>query len=270
MTRSRTIFDVGLHKGEDAEFYLRKGFRVVGIDANADMCAAASERLAEFIASGDLVILNLAIAERPGQIPFYKNADSTWGTASPRWAERNERFGFPTTEETLVEAVPLAAIVEEYGEPYYIKIDIEGLDLVALKSLAQCSSRPKYISIESDKTSLAALREEFRVFQQLGYDRFKVVPQHEVPRQKPPSIPAEGNYVDHVFKWGSSGLFGEEAPGSWISADEAIETYKRAFLKYQLWGDDPLIRSRGLQALLRRLFGQAGWHDTHARLSGAG
>ena len=28
------IFDVGLHRGEDTEFYLKKGFRVVAFEAN--------------------------------------------------------------------------------------------------------------------------------------------------------------------------------------------------------------------------------------------
>jgi hypothetical protein len=27
------IYDIGLHKGEDSEFYLKKGFRVVAIEA---------------------------------------------------------------------------------------------------------------------------------------------------------------------------------------------------------------------------------------------
>jgi len=31
------IYDVGLHKGEDAEFYLRKGFRVVAFEADSDL-----------------------------------------------------------------------------------------------------------------------------------------------------------------------------------------------------------------------------------------
>ena len=28
------LYDVGMHRGEDAEFYLRKGFRVIGFDAD--------------------------------------------------------------------------------------------------------------------------------------------------------------------------------------------------------------------------------------------
>ena len=34
------IFDIGMHKGEDAEFYLRKGFRVVAFEADADLVQA--------------------------------------------------------------------------------------------------------------------------------------------------------------------------------------------------------------------------------------
>ncbi len=27
------IYDVGMHKGEDADYYLKKGFRVIGFEA---------------------------------------------------------------------------------------------------------------------------------------------------------------------------------------------------------------------------------------------
>ena len=30
----RLIFDVGMHKGEDTEFYLSRGHEVVGVEAN--------------------------------------------------------------------------------------------------------------------------------------------------------------------------------------------------------------------------------------------
>ena len=263
------IFDVGLHKGEDSLFYLRKGFRVVGIDANPDMCAETSKALAQYVESGDLIVLNRAIAEEPGEIIFYKNAETTWGTANPLWVERNARLGFPVTDCIKVEAVTLASLIAGHGVPHYVKIDIEGLDLAALQSLRDSKARPKYVSIESEKVSFAELRHEFAVFEELGYDRFKIVPQHEVERQRPPRPPLEGDYADHSFKWGSSGLFGEEAPGEWLTADQAIERYKRIFIRHQLWGDDPLLPSRVMRAILRRLFGPAGWYDTHARLAGS-
>ena len=32
------IYDVGAHKGEDTEYYLRKGFRVIAIEAMPEFC----------------------------------------------------------------------------------------------------------------------------------------------------------------------------------------------------------------------------------------
>ncbi len=33
------VFDIGVNNGEDTAYYLRRGFRVVGVDANPDMVA---------------------------------------------------------------------------------------------------------------------------------------------------------------------------------------------------------------------------------------
>ena len=89
------IYDVGLHKGEDAEFYLRKGFRVVGFEADPDLIASCRERLSEFIDSGQLMLVEGAIVD-PGSIDankrtvkFFKNCDvSVWGTVFADWVHR--------------------------------------------------------------------------------------------------------------------------------------------------------------------------------------
>ena len=37
------IFDIGMHIGQDTEFYLKKGFRVVAIEADPTLAEAAGE-----------------------------------------------------------------------------------------------------------------------------------------------------------------------------------------------------------------------------------
>ena len=32
------VFDIGLNRGEDSEFYLKKGFNVIGVEANLELC----------------------------------------------------------------------------------------------------------------------------------------------------------------------------------------------------------------------------------------
>jgi len=35
--KNNLIFDVGMHKGEDTDFYIKKGFDVIGFEANPEL-----------------------------------------------------------------------------------------------------------------------------------------------------------------------------------------------------------------------------------------
>ena len=88
------ICDVGAHLGEDTDFYLKKGLKVVAIEANPVLAEKLRERLRSNLAGGSLVVLNAAIAENAGELDFYVNQSlSVWGTIRPAWAERNAFFG---------------------------------------------------------------------------------------------------------------------------------------------------------------------------------
>jgi FkbM family methyltransferase len=266
LVQSDLIFDFGLHTGEDTAFYLKKGFRVVAVEAEPELCKSAAVRFAEAIDTAQLTLVNKALAREPGPVTFYRNLDNTvWGTLDAEWAERNSRVG-TKSEPITVEATTMAELLGRFGTPYYVKIDIEGFDMVGLEGLAAVAGRPKFVSIESDKDSFKALRREFRIFADLGYDRFKIVNQGRVPRQIPPNPPLEGKFAEHRFEFGASGMFGEEAPGKWLPIDEAIDDYRPVFLKYALMGDDPVLRGRWGRGLLRRMGIRANWYDTHAKL----
>jgi FkbM family methyltransferase len=277
--KENLIFDVGLHKGEDSEFYLKKGFNVVAIEALPHLCSFARTRLKRYIDSGQLTILNVAIADKTGPITFYmNNKESMWGTTSPEWVKRNARFGADSSE-IKVDGILFNSILDKFGVPYYLKIDIEGADLLCLKALRDVQSKPKYVSIESTKTSWNDLRAEFSLFEALGYSRFKLVQQADVERQTCPFPAKEGLYIDHRFEADSSGLFGEEAPGNWVSKKEALKMYRRIFLGYKLFGDagslvkfkphlrklpfsEDLAKAMLFPSLSNPLF--PGWFDTHA------
>lgn len=261
---SDLIFDVGMHLGEDTEFYLKKGFRVVAIEADPSHCTQVAQRLAAHVASGRLVILNVAIAKEAGSICFYRNLDmSIWGTVNASWVERNSGT---RSEAIEVQSRPMVRIFADYGIPYYMKVDIEGSDLLCIEALRSASTRPRYLSLESNKLSLDSVRHEIDLLAELGYGGFKIVAQHRVADQHPPLPSREGRSVDHVFNEGSSGLFGEETPGKWVDAATALRMYQPIFRRYRLVGDDPLIKSWRLRTFLEQRLGfAAGWYDTHAR-----
>jgi FkbM family methyltransferase len=262
--QSDLIFDVGMHLGEDTEFYLKKGFRVVAIEADPSHCAQVAKRLAANVASQQLVILNVAIAKEAGSICFYRNLDmSIWGTVNASWVDRNSGT---RSEAIEVQSRPMERIFADYGVPYYMKIDIEGSDLLCVEALRSAPTRPCYLSIESNKLSLDSVRHELDLLTELGYGGFKIVAQHRVADQHPPLPSREGRSVDYVFNEGSSGLFGEETPGNWVDADTALRMYRPIFRRYRLVGDDPIIKSWRLRTFLEHRLGfAAGWYDTHAR-----
>ena len=82
------IFDLGLHKGFDSEFYLSKGFRVVAVEALTDLCEQSAQLLRSF---GDrLKIVNKALSERSGErVAFYRVPDKDdWGSLYKEIAEK--------------------------------------------------------------------------------------------------------------------------------------------------------------------------------------
>ena len=189
------IYDVGLHRGEDSEFYLRKGFRVVAFEADPDLITSCRGRLKEFVDSGQLIIIEGAIVDAnaikagPKKVRFYKNCEnSVWGTASSDWADRNARLG--TSSRVIeVDAINFADAIREHGVPYFMKIDIEGCDTVCISALVGFKEQPAYISIESDKTSFDNIKREIDLFIKLGYTSFKAVEQSGLHLSQSPPHP---------------------------------------------------------------------------------
>ena len=67
------IFDVGMNTGEDTEFYLKKGFRVVAIKANPLLVKAARKKFFFTVLLGRLTMLNVGVGPEKGDFPFYIN-----------------------------------------------------------------------------------------------------------------------------------------------------------------------------------------------------
>lgn len=282
------IYDVGMHKGEDTEFYLRKGFRVVSFEADPELAAGCRERLKSFIDDGRLIIVEGAIvAPDPAKktVQFYRNSSlSVWGTACSHLADRDG------TSSIVIEvnAVNFTNALRQHGIPYYMKIDIEGCDRLCLEALNAFQERPTYVSIESSY--------EIDELTALGYTFFQAIEQSEISSQVSPYPAKEGHYVEHRFEKGCSGLFGSEIPGKWKTKGAILRQYRWIHLGYFLLGHDGIVskrlrycvvgddgiitkwRFRGagrlqwlVARILRLLTGAAvpGWYDTHARHSGA-
>lgn len=261
------VVDVGMHTGEDTAFYLRKGFRVLAIEANPALCERARLRFAEAIGAGRLDILNVAVANQRGQIDLYVNDQKEdWTTISTAMRDRNAARGKPS-RLVQVEARCFEDILQGL-EPYYVKIDIEGADICCLDGLVRSDIRPRYVSIEASIEAFGEAAGELGMLYRLGYRRFKIVNQGNNHRIRCPSPPLEGVYVDQAFDGHMSGPFGEEAPGEWLNFEDALATYRRILARRAKHGESGSQRGTPWNNLYLRYLHRIGqpmaWWDFHA------
>ena len=197
------IFDIGLHVGQDTAFYLQKGFKVVAIEANPMLVSENRKKFEREIESGALVIVNVGVADKGGLLPFYVNSELS------EWSSFDHQIGTTRGRYSIIDVpvVALRSIVDRYGTPYYIKIDIEGMDYAAIQSLRGLDDMPRYISVENGQEHM------IKELQEQGYVKFKFVNQahiHEIALQAPAR---EGNYVAYKFPFGASGPLGAAIDG---------------------------------------------------------
>lgn len=205
------VYDLGMNNGDDSEYYLKLGFNVVALDANPQLCKNASKRFHVDIASGRIVIVNAAIAEYEGKVNFWINkCNDHWSSVDPNWAFRESC----NCEKIRVRCLRLVDLIQKYGTPSHLKIDVEGADFMVLRQLNDLVELPLFISVEDCRFGY----DYIDTLSLYGYNRFKLVDQSIISG----SIDAR---VNHIFPLGCSGLLGSDLPGNWLTKQEIIHLY---------------------------------------------
>jgi len=285
ISSKRIVFDVGAHKGEDSKYYLTRGYKVVAFECNPSNIEFLKKRFEKEIKSNDLVLETRALISGGSvdkKLKFFVDEISVWGTLNEDWvrrnedwSRRNERLG-SNPKSILVDTLDPKEIYNLYGIPYFIKIDIEGCDMDIVQSLKYLNyeNRPKYLSLESSRTSWNALMKEFDLLKKLGYLNFQAIPQSKNAKKITKWKDAKGKIISYHHEKHSSGPFGVDLSYSWKDLKEIKRIYKFIFTRYFLFGDDGIfaprkIKTRILRGIFRRILSLFGlspnWFDTHAK-----
>jgi FkbM family methyltransferase len=221
------IFDFGFHNGDDTDFYLKKGFKVIAIEANPHLVSEGANRFKNI---EELHLLNKAIHKEPGIVDFYIHPNkSDWGSCLIEVAESDNS----KSQRIEVEATTLEALCQEYGSPHYLKVDVEGCDTLVAEQLASLEMKPSFVSFEISKKNYTGI---FSWLHVAGYTKFQFVNQLNNPKRTIQSntTQKEGFEIEYQFSKFSSGLFGKDLPqDNWLSFDDALTSYiKYKELKY--------------------------------------
>jgi FkbM family methyltransferase len=229
------IFDIGMSEGNDTAFYLAKGFQVVGVEPDAQIFAALTERFETEIATGALKIYNCAASDQAGQIVEFYHHNDHQGLSG--LSKDRQEFAAGAYQSYPVLTIDWPTLVKRHGVPYYLKIDTEGHETAFLAGLAATADRPQYISVQCDQLAPA------EALSCLGYAHFKLVDQNPPNGFAMQTPQREGNQIDWPTWHHASGPFGRDLPGDWVDYPE----FQRQ------WHNAQPARSRT-------------WFDCHARL----
>ena len=226
---SLLIYDVGMHNGDDTEYYLLKGADVVGIEANPALLPGLRRRFADEISARRLTLVDKAVGPEEKPVPFYVDP----GKARQSSMVRN-RAGFSEIE---VQAVRLSSLMQVYGSPAFAKIDVESMDGAVLDDLNSSGVVPPHLSVEAHTFDIF-----FRLYA-MGFTQFRLINCRRVRDlfKNHPVSTLDGTVVSHDFPHHSSGPFGDDLPQPWQTLEQVCA-----------------------QRISRESLSGRGWYDVHA------
>jgi hypothetical protein len=250
------VFDLGFHKGEDSQYYLDAGYRVVAVEADPVLHSGGLRRFSEMIESKQLTLVHAAVVgwqrrQAGDSISFHPHAEnSLWGTASGSFRARNTHI---------------------HGKPHAPAVKVPTTSLERLVAL------PPFISWETGKQSLAEVFASHLRLYRLGYRHFRVVQQMGLHR---PAGHQGGPDRDVDLHEHASGPMPDRHPMRWRGVSYALTKYLVLFMVYRLvgpgsifwWAERHRLRVINVlpgivrKSLAKRAIPFPGWFDSHAAL----
>jgi len=147
--RNGVMLDVGVHFGESFQFFLSKDWKIIGFEPD-------STKHGKIRNVQKIKLYSNAVSDKDDEnLDFYLSSEST-GIASLNPFHESHEKSHKVTTITLKKVIQL----EDINDVDFLKIDVEGFDLFALKGFPFEKIKPKIILVEfEDKKT-----------KKLGYD----------------------------------------------------------------------------------------------------
>lgn len=131
------LFDIGANNGAWIEANRYRASKIIAVEADANLAEGLREKWAD---NPGVVVVSAAASHSCEPVTFYHANMDTVSTASEDWV-KNSRFSggafFKWDTGSIIRGVTLDRLIEEFGSPDLIKIDVEGYEDRVLQGLTQ-------------------------------------------------------------------------------------------------------------------------------------
>lgn len=156
------IFDIGANIGVYAESLQSIGARVVAVEPNPE-CA---QQIGWTTSTEWVTVVNAAVGDKIGTGKLFVNEANVLSSMSSEQVRAERRKAW--VREIDVSVVTIDSLIDRYGMPRFIKLDVEGFEVEVLSGM---SRQPEYLSFEFHGNNLAKVQACFEKLSPLSqYD----------------------------------------------------------------------------------------------------
>ncbi len=211
----RVIYDFGSNNGDDIPYYLMKADLVVAVEANPSLCDLIYKRFLPEINSDRLILENCVLTADSvsSEVDFYIHKDDHGFSEFPITPLHLTVY----YKKVVLSSKAVTGILQNYGTPHYIRIDIEHYDAQILRALFSNNIFPPYLSAESQSIEIFSI-----LISEGRYNAFKLVDGHSVPNvYSDRRVVREKDQVEvrYSFPYHSAGPYGNDIDGPWMNAN---------------------------------------------------
>jgi FkbM family methyltransferase len=159
------LFDVGANRGDFSVLHHGE-YKVVAVEANPEFIGDLTSRFA----ASDVSVESVALGSADGVVSFDVCTDRAMSSCNPEWLRTMRYSPFGILKSISVPCRTLDYLIEKYGSPSHIKIDVEGYEYEVLLGLSKkCGTiQFEFLSEYVEKITLPCLRH----LSTLGYTHF--------------------------------------------------------------------------------------------------
>lgn len=130
----KLLYDIGANRGLYADANRHEFDECILVEANPSLCSFLSSK---YESNTQIHIENAIVSNKSSETFYVSNAD-TISTVDPEWVTKS-RFSHNYSWRPLegLPTVSLDQLLQKYGEPYHIKIDVEGYEYNVIQSLTK-------------------------------------------------------------------------------------------------------------------------------------